>query len=555
MTRLVIRGGTVVDGTGAPGARADVAVENGRIAEVGSDLSGDRRLDADGAVVAPGFIDIHTHYDAQVFWDPALTPSCFHGVTTVVAGNCGFSIAPTRPADRDLVGRTLEKVEDMDPACLAIGIPWDDFETFPEYLEAVRRRGTTLNFSAYLGHTALRLYVMGPEASQRTATEDEIATMAAMVEDAMASGAAGFATSLAVTHLGADGRPIPSRIADRAEFEALFGAVGRSGRGVVGVNGGQGLSFTDCYTLQPAAGAPFTYTAVLTTPGGAHLKAMEIHRAGISRGADVWPQVSCRPLSFSMNLVEPFSLNTNPVFAELMPRSLDERRAAYADPAWRQRVRDAWAAGQGIAPRWDTFEVMESAAHPELVGEHLDKLAVAAGADPLDVLLELAVAERDLKALRVRAILANDDPAGVALLLQEPNCTLGLSDAGAHVGQLCDAPLPTDLLGGWVRDRGVLSLEDAVRKLTKVQADLFGLPDRGVLAPGAWADIVVFEPDTVAPGPLRRVRDFPADTERLTADAPQGMRHLLVNGTPIRVDGAQLDMEARPGQVVSPAPR
>ncbi len=555
MTRLVIRGGTVVDGTGAPGRRADVAIEDGRIAEVGAGLAGDRELDAGGAVVAPGFIDIHTHYDAQVFWDPALTPSCFHGVTTVVAGNCGFSIAPTRPADRDVVGRTLEKVEDMDPACLAVGIPWDDFETFPEYLDAVRTRGTTLNFSAYVGHTPLRLYVMGPEASQRTATEDEIATMAAMVEDAMAAGAAGFATSLAVTHLGADGRPIPSRVAARPELEALFGAVGRSGRGVVGVNGGQGLSFSECYDLQPAAGAPFTYTAVLTTPGGAHLKAMEIHRAGISRGADVWPQVSCRPLSFSMNLVEPFSLNTNPVFAELMPRSLDERRAAFADPAWRQRVRDAWAAGKGIPPRWDTFEVMESSAHPELVGEHLEKLAVAADADPLDLLLELAVAEPNLKALRVRAILANDDPGGVALLLQEPKCTLGLSDAGAHVGQLCDAPLPTDLLGGWVRERGVLSVEDAVHKLTRVQANLFGLPGRGVLAPGAWADVVVFEPDTVAPGPLRRVRDFPADTERLTADAPEGMRHLLVNGTPIRVDGAQLETDVRPGQVVAPAPR
>jgi len=555
MSRLAIRGGTVVDGTGAPGVRADVAIEDGRIAEIGPDVRGDQELDAGGAVVAPGFIDIHTHYDAQVFWDPALTPSCFHGVTTVVAGNCGFSIAPTRPADRELVGRTLEKVEDMDPACLAAGIPWDDFETFPEYLDAVRRHGTTLNFAAYLGHTALRLYVMGPAASERTATADEIATMAGIVGDAMAAGAAGFATSLAVTHLGADGRPIPSRIADRAEFEALFGAVGRSRRGVVGVNGGKGLSFTECYELQPAAGAPFTYTAVLTTPGGAHLKAMEIHRAGISRGADVWPQVSCRPLSFSMNLVEPFSLNTNPVFATLMPGSLEQRRAAYADPAWRQQVRDAWAAGEGIPPRWDTFEVMESTAHAELIGERLASVAAAAGADPLDMLLELAVAEPDLKALRVKAILANDDPDGVALLLHEPKCTLGLSDAGAHVSQLCDAPLPTDLLGPWVRDREVLTLEDAVHKLSQVQADLFGLAGRGVLAPGRWADVVVFEPDTVAPGPLRRVRDFPADTERLTADAPHGVRHVLVNGTPIRADGRQVETETRPGQVVSPAPR
>jgi N-acyl-D-amino-acid deacylase len=555
VNRLVIKGGTVVDGTGGPGIVADVAIEGDRIVEIGADLHGDEQLDASGAIVAPGFIDIHTHYDAQVFWDVALTPSCFHGVTTVVAGNCGFSIAPTRPADRDLVGRTLEKVEDMDPACLAAGIPWDDFETYPEYLDTVRRRGTMLNFSAYIGHTAVRLYVMGPAASDRVATAEEIDAMATLVDEAMDAGAMGFATSVAVTHLGADGRPIPSRVADKAEFAALFRAVGRAGRGVVGVNGGDGLSFRDCYEMQPAAGAPFTYTAVLTTPNNAHLKAMTIHRAGIAGGADVWPQVSCRPLSFSMNLIEPFSLNTNPVFAELMPGSLDERRAAYADPTWRQRARDAWAAGQGLVPRWDTFEIMESEAHPDLIGERLEKLAVATDTDPLDVLLELALAEPDLRVLRVKAILANDDPEGIAILLNEPNCTLGLSDAGAHVGQLCDAPLPTDLLGSWVRDRGVLTVEEAVHKLTQVQADLLGLADRGVLRPGAFADVVVFDPETVAPGPIRRIRDFPADTERLTADQPSGVRHILVNGTPIRVDGTQLELSDPPGRVVSPSAR
>src|SRR5215216_6921694 len=174
MTRLAIRGGTVVDGTGAPGRRADVVIEGGGIAGIGPNLGGDRVLDASDCVVAPGFIDIHTHYDAQVFWDPALTPSCFHGVTTVVAGNCGFSIAPIRPADRDLFCRTMEKVEDMDPECLAIGIPWDEFESFPDYLDAVRRHGSTLNFACYIGHTPLRLYVMGGEASERPAKPDEI---------------------------------------------------------------------------------------------------------------------------------------------------------------------------------------------------------------------------------------------------------------------------------------------------------------------------------------------------------------------------------------------
>ena len=555
MDRVVIAGGKVIDGTGADAFPADVAIEGDRIVEIGPNLRGDRHLDAGGCVVTPGFVDIHTHYDAQVFWDPALTPSCFHGVTTVVAGNCGFSIAPTRPTDRDLLGRTMEKVEDMDPECLAVGIPWEEFESFPEYLDTVRRRGATLNFAAYIGHTPLRLYVMGAEAADRIATSDEIAAMSALVEEAMEAGAAGFATSMALTHVGADGRPIPSRVADRDELAALGAAVGRSGRGVIGVNGGEGLSFTECYELQPSLGAPITYTAVLTVPSGAHLKAMEIHREGRARGADVWPQVSCRPLSFSVNLVEPFNLNTNPVFAELMPRSLDERRAAYADPAWRQRVRDAWAERKGIPPRWDTYEIMESTAHPELVGKPLAAVADQRGADPFDTLLDLGADERDIKALRVKTILANDDPDGIAVLLNEPGCTLGLSDAGAHVGQLCDAPLPTDLLGNWVRERDVLTLEAAVHKLTQEPADLFGFADRGVLRPGAFADITVLDPAEVGPGPVRRVRDFPADTERLTADQPTGVRHVLVNGVATRVDEAQTELSARPGRVVSPSPR
>ncbi len=551
----VIRGGTVVDGTGAPGVRADVAVAGGRVVEVGERLSGDRVLDATGHVVAPGFIDIHTHYDAQVFWDPALTPSCFHGVTTVVAGNCGFSIAPTRPGDRELIARTLEKVEDMDVAALAAGIPWD-FETFPEYLASVARRGTVLNYAAFIGHTPLRIFVMGEEASAREATDDEIARMVAQVREAMDAGAAGFATSFAVTHRGADGRPIPSRFAGTAEIEALCLAVGEAGRGVVAVNGGENLSFSQVYELQPRVGVPFTYTALLTTTTGAHLKGVEIHRRGIERGADVWPQVSCRPLAFSMTMVEPFTLNTSSVFAELMPLGLAERRAAYADPVWRQRVRDGWAAGDGIPPRFDSYEVMESAANPDLVGQRLAVIAAGRGAEPFDVLLDLALAEPDLR-LRVKAPLANDDADGVAMLLRQPGCTLGLSDAGAHVGQLCDAVLATDLLGTWVRERQVLTLEEAVHKLTKVQADLFGFEDRGVLRPGAHADIVVFAPETVAPGPLRRVRDFPAGAERLTADQPTGMRHLLVNGVPVQVDGTLVDeaVTARPGTLVRPGRR
>ncbi len=554
-TTTVIRGGTVVDGTGAPRRQADVSIEGGRIAEIGDHLHGDVELDAGGHVVAPGFVDIHTHYDAQVFWDPALTPSCFHGVTTVVAGNCGFSIAPTHSGDRQLIANTLQKVEDMNPASLMAGIPWD-FETFPEYLRSVERRGTMINFSAYVGHTPVRMWVMGPDAAERPATPEEIQRMSAVVAEAMDAGAAGFATSFAITHIGADGRPIPSRRAARDEIEALFRVVGAAGRGVVAVNGGDAMSFAEAYELQPTIGAPFTYTALLTFGNGAHMRMVDIHRAGVAAGADVWPQVSCRPLTFSMLMTEPFVLNTNPVFAQLSSGGLEARRAAFADPAWRKEVRERWEARQGIPPRWEAFEILMSDANPQLVGRKLSELAAERGADPLDVLLDVTLEEPEL-ALRVRSILANDDLEGIAGLLREEQCTLGLSDAGAHVGQLCDAPLPTDLLGNWVRERQVLTLEEAIHKLTQVQTRLFGFPDRGVLAPGMAADVVVFDADQVAPGPLRRVRDFPAGGERLTADEPSGMRHLLVNGVVVQRDG-RLEPDAtdrRPGQLVRPAPR
>jgi N-acyl-D-amino-acid deacylase len=552
---IVLKGGTIVDGTGRPGFVADLAMRGDRIVAIGSNLSGDQEIDVTGLVVAPGFIDIHTHYDAQVFWDPAMTPSCFHGVTTVVAGNCGFSIAPTKPSDRDLIAHTMEKVEDMDPETLKTGIPWE-FESFPEYLESIRRRGTVLNYAAYIGHTPLRLYVMGEDAVGRTATDEEIERMTHLVRDAIDAGAAGFASSFAVTHRGADGQPIPSRWADKREIEALCKAVGDSGRGVIGVNGGDNLSLADCYEMQPRVGAPITFTALLTTAQGFHLKAVETHRAGMATGAVVWPQVSCRPLAFSQTMLEPFTLNTNPVFAELMPKSLDERRAAYADPEWRQRVRTAWDNKQGLIPRWDSYEVMESAASPELIGQRISAIAERVGSDPFDTLLDLALLEPDLQ-LRFKAMVANDDEEGVEKLLQVEGTTLGLSDAGAHVGQLCDAVAATDLLGKWVRDKKVLTLETAIHKLTKVQADLFSFTDRGELREGAFADVVVFDPVTVSPGPVRRVRDFPAGGERLTADQPTGMVHTFVNGRIVVENGRLVDtaLTERPGRIVSPAAR
>jgi N-acyl-D-amino-acid deacylase len=542
MADLVVRGGTVHDGTGQPGYAADVSISDGVIDEIGTGLSGDRELDATGCAVTPGFIDIHTHYDAQVFWDPALRPSSYQGVTTVVAGNCGFAIAPTRPEHHELIVGTLENVEDMDPATLVAGVVWD-FETFPEYLNSVRDRGTVLNFTAYVGHSPVRLYVMGDAAYERTARADEVERMCELVREAIAAGAAGFSSSFSYAHRGVDGKPVPSRFADRDEVHALFMAAGEAGKGVVLITPGEQCTYADVYEWQPRVGRPFTYP-MFASPGGKHLEPLALHEQGLIDGASVWPQVTPRPLTMQFTLADPYSLNTGTVFGALLQGPRDARIAAYRDPAWRARA-EADLESSPMKPRWETFEVSESSRFPELQGRRVTELAAERGVSPLDVMCEIAVAE-DL-GTRFRAYIANDDVDAVGHLLTHASVALGLSDAGAHIDQLCDAPLPTDLLGTWVRDREVMPLEAAVRKLTGEPADMFGFDRRGYLRPGHWADVTVFDPMTVAPGPTRRVRDFPADAERLTAEEPLGVRHVLVNGTPIRVDETQVGSGARPG--------
>ncbi|HXQ43420.1 MAG TPA: amidohydrolase family protein [Acidimicrobiales bacterium] len=551
---IVIRGGTVIDGTGSPGQRADVAVTGGRIVAVGEGLRGDRELDATDQVVSPGFVDIHTHYDAQVFWDPWLTPSSFHGVTSVIAGNCGFSIAPIRSRDVALLARTLQHVEDMSFDTLSVGVPWDEFESFPQYLDAVERRGTALNYGCYVGHTAVRLFVMGEAAYERAATAEEVTRMQAVVADALDAGAAGFATSASPTHNGDGGRPVPSRVGDLDELRALLAPLRDAGKGVVALLPADVISHREVSELQAEVGRPVTWTALLTVKGYPyHEKVVRRNDEARARGVEVWPQVSCRPLVFQMNLAEPFTLNSRASFSRLMDLSPDDRMAAYRDPAWRAATWEELSGGNGgggLPFNWPSVSVAESASHPELAGRSVVELAGEWGCTPLDVMLDVSLDDR-LEA-RFWSVLANDDPEGIAWLLPRDNVLLGLADSGAHVSQLCDACFATDLLGTWVRDRHVMPLERAVHKLTGEPAAVYGLADRGTVEVGKAADLCVFDPATVAPGPLRRLHDFPADGERLTADAPVGMTHVLVNGVPIRLDNepAAEGLDARPGTIL-----
>jgi N-acyl-D-aspartate/D-glutamate deacylase len=548
MTDLVLRGGTVHDGSGGPGRVADVRIAGGLITEIGTvgRATDADVLDATGCVVAPGFVDIHTHYDAQVLWDPGLRPSSYHGVTTVVAGNCGFTIAPARAEHHDVIVRTLENVEDMDAATLTEGIVWA-FETFPEYLDLVQARGTMLNYACYFGHSAVRLYVMGDAAYERAAKPDEIGEMCRLLTEAIAAGAAGFSSSFSYAHRGVDGKPVPSRFAERDEVVALYRAAGATGKGAVLATPGEQCSYPDFYALAAEIRRPF-FWPLFALPDGRHLEHLERHRTGLSEGLDVWPQVTPRPLTMQFTMADAYSLNTGAVFGELMKVGTPVRLAAYRDPEWRA-LAAADLERSPMRPRWDTFEVSESTRFPELVGRRVSDLARERGVSPFDVMCEISVAE-DL-ATRFRAYIANDDVDAVGDLLAHDHVALGLSDAGAHVDQLCDAPLATDLLGTWVRERQVLPLERAVRKLSGEPADIFGFVDRGYVREGAWADVVVFDPDTVAPGPTTRRRDFPADGVRLTCEEPVGVRHVLVNGTPIRRDEVQQpvpdDPGARPG--------
>jgi N-acyl-D-aspartate/D-glutamate deacylase len=544
MDRL-LRNSMLVDGTGAAARPADVAIRNGRIAaiappgELPADAGTDD-VDLDGLVLAPGFIDIHTHYDAQILWDPDLTPSSWHGVTSVVMGNCGFGVAPTRPEHRDTIVRTLENVEGMSIEALDAGIDWR-FESFPDYLAAIDAQPKRLNVGAFVGHTPVRLFVLGGD--ERPASDDEVDAMRGVVRQAIEAGALGFSTSRQPAHQGAYGRPVPSRFADTSEIDALAGVLGELGKGVLQVSIGPGMFVDQFSEMAVEHGIPVTWTALVARADkpGAALRTVE---RGAALPGEVYPQIACRPIVMQVSMTDPIPLAEIDVWKEVLALPRAERPTLYRDDSWRDRARavtvDAWQ------HRWPKVSVEETATHHDVIGVPLDELARRRDTTPFDLLLDLALA--DDMATRFRIVLENDADEEIGLLLADKRTLLGLSDAGAHASQLCDACYSTDLLGRWVRQRQALSLEDAVWRLTGHPRRVLRLADRGVVQEGCWADLVAFDPATIGCGPIQRVADQPGGADRLVVDSI-GVEHVWVNGEPIRAKGQDLP-GATPGRLL-----
>ena len=549
---LAVRGGTLVDGTGAPGVRGDLAVRGGRIAAMG-DVGGTaaRTIDADGAVVAPGFVDIHTHYDAQVFWDRMLTISPWHGVTTVVMGNCGFSIAPCRPDDRELLMRMLLYVEGMPTEALRAGIHWE-WEAFPEYLDTLERWRPGLNVAVFVGHAAIRYYVMGAAATERAATADELRRMQDVVREAMRAGACGFSTSESPTHFFGDGTPVPSRVASRDEIRALASVLGEFGRGITEIaprhtiGGTDGKSEDQRFYIEvaKASGRPVTWAPLQHSPfdpEGA-LRLIEEARVAQAAGARVVPQVGCRPLEIRISFgASSIATENNPFWRTIFHKPEAERRALFASAAFRDELRAMSPAGSwvvALAPSWEQLFLRYSpvAAHATWTDAPLTTIAAARGSDPVDALLDLSL-ESELRCQFGIPIL-NTDERIVGELIRHPAGILALSDAGAHVDTLSDQGFTTHLLSHWVRERQTLSLEEAVRLLTSAPARLYGLTGRGEVRPGFAADVVLFDPATVGLERTELVADLPGGAARLIQRAT-GVEYVLVNGEVLIERGKQ----------------
>lgn len=548
---LKVTGGTIIDGTGAPRFLGDIGIKNGKIVAMGSAPSeAVRTIDATGKIVSPGFVDIHTHYDAQVMWDPMVSCSPWHGVTTIVMGNCGFSVSPTRPEHRDLIMRTLENVEGMSVDALRSGLGNWGFETFPEYLDALQKNGCAVNMAAMIGHTALRMYVMGEDATEREATAEEIAIQRRLVTEALEAGALGFATSRANTHVGYEGRPVPSRMATPEEIIEIAQALGDVG-GVMQATQGRGLSHDEFARVAETTGANVSWTALLASAvgPGSHLKDVEEAHALAARGLPVYPQVAVQPVQFDMSWKAPFIYEGMRLFQPVAQSDFEGRKAYYSDQDWRALFKEKAGNGGKIGDRWSRTEISSYPLDPSMEGRNVQQMADEMGQDPVDLMLDMAL-DADLDMRIVQDVL-NHDRDEIDELLHDPTTVIGLSDAGAHASQLCDAKYSTEFLSTFVRDRQSFDLETAIHMLSQRPAQVFGIEDRGFLAEDGFADVVIFDADEVGHNGKRRVFDLPSGADRLISDAV-GINAVIVNGTLIREDGADTvsSSDSLPGKLL-----
>jgi N-acyl-D-aspartate/D-glutamate deacylase len=533
---LLLRNGLVIDGTGAPARRADVAITDGRIAAIGNVADGaTRTIDASGLAVAPGFIDPHTHYDAQICWDGALTPSSWHGVTSVVMGNCGVGIAPCRPAAREIAMRDLVNVEAIPFEVLEQGITWD-WESFPQYMQAAARRRPALNLAFLAPLTPFRHYVMGEESMARAATPQETARIKALLGEAVDAGAFGFSSTLLNQHMGFAGRPLACRNASREELKAYCNALRERGKGAIeialtkqiGVMDDPELELLDFMLGESAR--PITFIALFDRDDIPEAVRTSLAKAApmIARGAR--PQTSPLPLTREVNMRNPFSFAGFPSWRRVFEdKSKVAQAAVYRDPAFRAQFREELKRPAGFG-NWERITVHEvkSAALKPLEGRTVAEIAKAQGKDGVDAFLDLTLAD-DLENEFTMASF-NNRPDRMAEILNNPAMLLGLGDGGAHLDMLCDAGYPTYVLGTWVRERKVLTLEHAVQRMTSDPADFFGIGDRGRLAPGLAADLAIFDPATVGSvGRPERCYDLPGGAKRMVMRS-RGIEYTIVNG-------------------------
>ncbi len=555
MHDLLIRNALILDGLGAAPFHGDLAVTKGKIEEIGKVKSPAREtIDADGLALMPGIIDNHTHYDAQLTWDPLASPSPALGVTTAVIGNCGFTIAPCRPADRDLILKNLTQVEGMAIEVLRAGTRWD-FESVPEFFVMLERQGVAINVACYVGHSSVRTYVMGEDAPRRAATAAEVAKMKDIVLEGMRAGAIGFATSTSPNHNGHGGIPMPSRMADDDELRALVGCLKEAGRGVFMLTKGGQTTVEFLEELAADTGRPVVVAALLhnNTNPRAVFEDLEKIAAANGRGHRLLGAISCCPLTMDFTLHSPYTFEGLAAWKPALSLSGEKYKDLLKEKIFRDAVR-AEINGPPVATRlfngqWDKMYVenVGRPANAKWQQTTVADMARATGADPLDAMLDLALAE-DLDT-EFSALLLNSDETAVAAMLRHPHSLVSLSDAGAHLTLFNDAGFGLHLLGHWVREKGALTLAEAARKLTSDTASVFGIRERGRLAPGYAADLFLFDPATVGRGPKQRVQDLPAGGTRLIMP-PVGVHGVWVNGTRIADERGMRPLDRLPGKVL-----